>query len=223
MAPSPDSPPRLLVTAGPTHEPIDSVRYIGNRSSGRMGFALAQASAARAWPTTLLAGPTPLPPPESSHLSVFRFRTTADLQNLLAQHWPEHDVLIMAAAVADFRPTELAQDRKLSRTERRWMLELEATPDLLAELDQITQPNQLRVGFALEPADRLIESARRKLDHKHLDAIVANPLQTMDSETIEATVLLADGRSMSPPEGRIPKEQFATWLLGQLEAIRSAR
>ncbi len=188
-----------------------------------MGFALAQASAARAWPTTLLAGPTPLPPPESSHLSVFRFRTTADLQNLLAQHWPDHDVLLMAAAVADYRPTELAQDQKISRTDRHWMLELEATPDLLAELDHLTRPAQVRIGFALEPADRLIESARRKLDHKHLDAIVANPLQTMDSETVEATVLFADGRSTSPPEGRIPKEQFATWLLGQLETMCTAK
>src|SRR5688500_9859369 len=95
--------PHVLITAGPTHEPIDSVRYIANRSSGRMGLALAEAAMERGWATTLVLGPTPLTPTENSHLRIVRFQSTDDLQSLLGKLWPSHDVLFMAAAVADYR------------------------------------------------------------------------------------------------------------------------
>src|SRR5262245_9381568 len=107
--------PRILITAGPTHEPIDRVRYIANRSSGRMGLALAQAAIARGLRTTLLLGPTHLEPPNHSLLKTLRFRTTAELQNLLARYWPKHDVLFMAAAVADYRPIIKTKVEKLKR------------------------------------------------------------------------------------------------------------
>ena len=95
---------RILITAGPTHEPIDPVRYLANRSSGRMGLALAEAAADRQWPVTLLLGPTPLPPPERSMIRTLRFQSTDELGQLLADLWADHDILVMAAAVADFRP-----------------------------------------------------------------------------------------------------------------------
>ena len=221
MEASPANAPRLLITAGPTWEPIDAVRYLTNRSSGRMGLALAQSSIRRAWPTTLLLGPTPLPPPHTSHCSIRRFQTTAQLKALLVAHWPSHDVLLMAAAVADYRPVDVEPTQKRPRDGHGWHLALEPTPDLLADLAQTSRPDQTLIGFALEPADRLIESARRKLEQKHLDAIVANDLTTMESDTITATLLLRDGRTLSP--GReLEKLEFANWLLDELATIRAA-
>jgi phosphopantothenoylcysteine decarboxylase/phosphopantothenate--cysteine ligase len=210
------------VTAGPTHEPIDSVRYIANRSSGRMGLALADAAVQRRLPTTLLLGPTPLRPPEHSLLTTLRFQTTADLESLLKQHWPAHDVLIMAAAVADYSPTPSAADSsgKLKRG-GPMTLQLEPTPDLLAGLTTMTRPDQTVIGFALEPHDRLVTSAQDKLVRKHLHAIVANPLETMDSPIISARVFLPGGKVLKP-EPSIAKEQFAEWLLDQLREIEDA-
>ena len=108
-------PPRVLITVGPTQEPIDSVRYLSNRSSGRMGLALTEAAIRRGFPTTLLLGPVPTAPQISTAANVKRFRTTADLQALIAQQWPEYDVLIMAAAVADYRPVGGEIDGKIDR------------------------------------------------------------------------------------------------------------
>lgn len=221
MEASPSNAPRLLITAGPTWEPIDAVRYLANRSSGRLGLALAQSSIRRAWPTTLLLGPTPLPPPHNSHCSIRRFQTTAQLKALLDEHWPSHDVLLMAAAVADFRPVEVDPTQKHPRHGRGWDLALEPTPDLLGHLAQTSRPNQTLIGFALGAANHLIESARRKLAQKHLDAIVANDLTTMGSDTIRATLLLRDGRTLSPGRA-LEKVQFANWLLDQLATIRAA-
>jgi phosphopantothenoylcysteine decarboxylase/phosphopantothenate--cysteine ligase len=183
-----------------------------------MGLALAAAAAERGWPVTLLLGPAATRPPEDSHLTTIRFQTTDDLSNLLREHWPDHDLLIMAAAVADYRPVSVDPDGKHRRGDERLVLELEPTPDLLAGLAEVSRPGQVRVGFALEPADRLLESARDKLTRKGLDAIVANPLETMDADDVEATLLLADGRSIPTP-GRLSKTEFAAWLLREIEEV----
>lgn len=209
----PDAP-RVLITAGPTHEPIDAVRYLGNRSSGRMGLAITRACLAAGCPTTLLLGPTAHPPPQTSHLLVHRFRTTAELESLLRETWPEHDLLIMAAAVADYRPKAVS-DEKLRRSGDGLTLELEATPDLLAGLGPLTRPDQRVVGFALEPADELETRATGKLERKGLDAIVANPLETMDAETVTGTLLWRDGRAEQAPP-RINKQMFGEWLVSRL-------
>ncbi len=212
----------MLITAGPTQEPIDAVRYLANRSTGRMGIALAEASADRGRQTTLLLGPTPLAPTEHSRLTTIRFRTTADLQALLAEHWPDHDVLIMAAAVADYRPAETAPaSAKHQRRRGTWSLQLEPTPDLLGELAAITRPDQITIGFALEPADRLVASAREKLAAKSINAIVANPLETIGSDRIGATLILRDGRTLTPPGPQCAKREFAEWLLDQLPTIKT--
>ncbi len=221
-APRPNSPVRLLITAGPTHEPIDAVRFLGNRSSGRLGTALADHAAARNWDVRLLLGPTPLTP-RSSRAHLVRFRTTADLRALLAEHLPWCDVLIMAAAVADYTPVLEAPDAaanpssagKLRRADQPLTLRLEPTPDLLAECSRRRRRGQILVGFALEPRDRLLDSARSKLARKGLDFIVANPLETMDADTIEATLLASDGSERATP-GPIPKHDFAPWLLDAL-------
>ncbi|MHC5002467.1 MAG: phosphopantothenoylcysteine decarboxylase domain-containing protein [Planctomycetota bacterium] len=212
------SRPRVLVTAGPTQEPIDAVRYLSNRSSGRMGLALAGAAAGRGWPTTLLLGPGPLSPPDGSHLTTRRFRTTAELQALLDSLWPEHDVLVMAAAVADYRPRGGAGAGKIRRRGEGLVLELEATPDLLAEAAAVRRSGQLVIGFALEPADGLEAAAREKLRRKGVDAIVANPLETMDAESVSGRLILADGRVLVPA-GSLAKERFAAWLLDRVAEL----
>lgn len=210
---------RILITAGPTQEPIDEVRFIGNRSSGRLGIALADAAAGRGWEVVLLLGATPLEC-RSPQVKIRRFRTTADLKRLLDEEFPRCDTLVMAAAVADYRPVrhEGPTPAKIRRGEGRLTLELEATPDLLAECAASRRPGQVLIGFALEPADRLLSSALEKVARKGLDAIVANPLATMDSPRIEAMLITRSGRRDSTP-GLLNKSAFARWLLDRVEEI----
>ena len=215
-----NSQPKVLITAGPTQEPLDSVRYLGNRSSGRMGLSLAEESSKRGFQTTLLLGPSTVCPPDPSQIHLLRFRTTEELRILLQDQWPNHDLLLMAAAVADFRPVQQSQTGKIRRSEQGLRLDLEPTPDLLASLGELTRPDQTVIGFALEAGESLISNARKKLESKHLDAIVVNPLETMDSDTVQATLLLRDGTSLSP-EGEISKQRFAGWLFDQIEHIGS--
>lgn len=177
-------------------------------------MALAAAAAARGWPVTLLLGPTCLA--DDSSGPVHRFRTARDLQALLGEHWPAHDLLIMAAAVADYRPAG-ARRGKISRSAGAWTLTLEPTPDLVAEAAAAARPDQRIVGFALEPSDRLPDRAREKLADKRLWAIVANPLKTMDAGEIDGTLILADGRALAPPDRPCSKERFAEWLLETLD------
>jgi phosphopantothenoylcysteine decarboxylase/phosphopantothenate--cysteine ligase len=208
----------MLITAGPTHEPIDAVRYIANRSSGRLGIALADEAAARGWSVTLLLGPTALTPSDS-RVEVVRFRTSADLGALLEARFGGCDVLVMAAAVADYRPVSPGgAGTKISRKAGGLALELEATPDLLEACGKSRRTGQVLVGFALEPAERLIESASTKLKKKGVDLIVANPLETMDSPEVEATVIGMSG-VVAKTGGRMAKEHFARWLLDVVDGV----
>jgi phosphopantothenoylcysteine decarboxylase/phosphopantothenate--cysteine ligase len=210
-------PRRLLITAGPTHEPIDAVRFLGNRSSGRVGVALADEAARRGWDVMLLLGPAPRQPSDS-RVRMRRFRTAADLEALLAEETPKADVLVMAAAVADYRPKVDPQffGGKFRRKNEVLKLELEPTPDLLAGVAARRRPDQFMVGFALEPREELLASARSKLERKKIDLVVGNPLETMDGETIEAMVLGKDGTEVRTP-GVIDKVAFAAWLMGVIE------
>ncbi len=209
--------PRVLITAGPTQEPIDAVRFIGNRSSGRMGTALAMECARRGWDVTLLLGPVSVLPTDG-RVVMHRFRTTSDLQLLLRKHVAAADILIMAAAVADYRPKvdPAFFGGKFRRKSENLHLELEPTPDLLAEVSQARKPGQLFVGFALEPRDELVMAACSKMQRKKIDMVVANPLETMDSDSIEATVFYAD---RSPPQtfDKRPKTEAAPWLLDLID------
>ena len=199
---------------------MDEVRYLGNRSSGRMGRELARASALSGHATTLLLGPTHLEPPEHSLLEVHRFRSTDELASLLTHAWPGHDILLMAAAVADYRPARVDETAKLKR-EKEHILELEGTPDLLAELAGTSRPDQIRIGWALGPKETLGVQAREKLQRKHLAGIVANPLETIDGQTIDARLLLADGRELGPESSPCSKSIFAVWLLEAALALHA--
>lgn len=224
---TPARPRRLLITAGPTHEPLDSVRFIGNRSSGKLGIAIAQAAARRGDRVTLLLGPVGADTSALADTGVVtrRFRTCADLQSLLSRCFPSCDLLIMAAAVADFRPKQAATPAgKLKRSSSGLTLHLEPTPDLVAgcAAARRTRRPQIIVGFALEPSKRLAASAKAKLLHKGLNAVVANPLETMDSDTIRATVFaLRNGRpaAVAQTASRLPKDRFAPWLLQVIDGL----
>lgn len=211
--------PRLLITAGPTREPIDSVRYIGNRSSGALGIALADTAATLGWPATLLLGPTDRTP-DNPLVTVIRFERAADLRALLGVHAPECDILIMAAAVADFTPASVHAGKLLRVPDRPLVLELIPTADLLAEAAARAAPDQLLVGFALELPETLHKAAADKLERKRVDLIVANPLETMDSASIRAHLVappaFADLAGATP--GTMPKREFAGWLLPRLLA-----
>ncbi|HJK91818.1 MAG TPA: phosphopantothenoylcysteine decarboxylase, partial [Polyangiaceae bacterium LLY-WYZ-15_(1-7)] len=163
---------RVVVSAGPTHEDLDPVRYLGNRSTGRMGFAIAEAAAARGARVTLVAGPTALPSP--SGVERVDIRSARELEAAIDRAWAEADAVVMAAAVADYRPAERAPG-KIKKGEGPLTLELVRNPDVLAGLGarrgDATHP--VLVGFALETED-VVARARGKLEKKRVDLVVAN-------------------------------------------------
>ncbi len=185
---------RVLVSAGGTREPIDSVRFIGNRSSGRMGYALAQRAAARGAAVTIVAANVELAPP--AECAVVEVQTAAELAAACEREFDASDVLLMAAAVADFRPRDPAST-KLKKDRGVPQIELEPTEDVLSALAQRRRSHQVLVGFAAEHGDGAIESARAKLERKHLDAVVVNDISQpgigFDSAENEVTVVVAAG------------------------------
>mgnify|MGYP006284103261 CR=1 FL=1 len=205
----------LLITAGPTWEPIDAVRYVGNRSSGRMGLAIIDAAIRRGWPVTALLGPGLPDPAVSDSLNVHRFESCADLEALLAEHFPGCDLLIMAAAVADYRPAEVHTGKLHRETTGDLTLHLEPTPDLVAACAARKRDDQRILAFALEDPAVLHQRAAEKLHRKGVDAIIANPLQTMAASHVDATLLLPDGTTHTP--GPTAKPAFADWLIDQLD------
>lgn len=186
-----------------------------------MGAEIARAAAGLGHPVTLLRGPGTVDPGPHPQIEAIRFQSAEDLSRELQDRWPGHDLLLMAAAVADFRPRMVADPgTKLRRDGESMTLELDPVPDLLAGLAG-TPHRGTRIGFALEPPAELMDRARAKLARKALHAIVANPLDTMESDDIEGTLLLADGTSRRPGEGRLPKPEFAHWLVqGALDVHR---
>ncbi|HZB04960.1 MAG TPA: bifunctional phosphopantothenoylcysteine decarboxylase/phosphopantothenate--cysteine ligase CoaBC, partial [Thermoleophilaceae bacterium] len=210
---------RVLVTAGGTREPIDSVRFIGNRSSGRMGLALAEEADRRGADVTLLAANVTIPPPD--RIETVNVETTAELEAAVRERFAEADVLIMAAAPADFRPAEQA-DSKLSREEGARRLELQPTADIVAGVAAGRRPDQTVIGFAAEHGDGAVERGRAKLARKSLDAVVVNDISRIDigfdSSDNEVTIVLADGES---EVGRRPKREVAAAILDEVERLRA--
>lgn len=212
---------RILITAGPTYEPIDAVRFIGNRSSGKVGAAIADRATELGWEARLLLGPNAVMP-EDPRCDIIRFESTRDLQTALDKHLAWCDCLVMAAAIADYRPraNEVDPNTKRRRTGEVLDLSLEPTPDILARCAQSARADQLLVGFALEPADTLIESAKAKLSKKNIDLIVANPLETMDAGSIDARLIGNRDRGITldtQTDGKVTKAAFADWLLAQID------
>jgi phosphopantothenoylcysteine decarboxylase/phosphopantothenate--cysteine ligase len=204
---------RVLITAGPTREAIDPVRYLGNRSSGKMGAALADAFLSAGHEVTLIVGPVSATmPTNAKRIDV---ETAAQMHAAVMREFPQHDLLIMAAAVADYRPKNVSAV-KLSRAGGPITLELEPTEDIAAAASGIRGGDQRVIGFSLERAGDL-ERARRKMLTKKLDMIVFNPTETMNSENVRATLLYPDGRMEEVPYGS--KGQFADILLHRAAAL----
>jgi phosphopantothenoylcysteine decarboxylase/phosphopantothenate--cysteine ligase len=180
-----------------------------------MGFALAQAASIAGHEVTLLLGPVLLPPSVSEQVNVVRFNTTADLETLLAEHFPKCDVLIKAAAVADYRPTELIRGKTPRGDGLK--IELEPTPDLVAGCAKTKRDDQTIIAFALEDPAVLEVRAVEKMRRKKVDAILANPLQTMDASDIEPILFYANGSRDAP--GRMSKSALAGWLVDQIPTV----
>lgn len=211
----------MLIAFGPTREALDEVRYISNRSSGRMGAALAESFARRGCQVTAVVGPGAIRPVGVARCE--EYLSAADLLGRLQAEWPAHDLLIMAAAVADFRPVDTFAG-KLRREAGPLRLELEPTPDILAGLAGATRADQYVVGFALERQEELEASATSKLSRKRVDAVVANPLETMDAPEVRARVLLSVGGWIAPPgEAAISKQAFAEWFSGVIAPLAEQR
>ena len=160
----------ILVTAAGTREPIDPVRYIGNRSSGKMGYAIAEAARDLGANVTLISGPSALPP--LAGVNFFKVESARDMRRLVLENFPESQIVIKAAAVADYRVKNVA-DHKIKKNDEALTLVLEKNPDILKELGQKKQKGQVLVGFAAE-TQNLIQYAQSKLEKKNLDMIVAN-------------------------------------------------
>ncbi|MDP7009534.1 MAG: phosphopantothenoylcysteine decarboxylase [Phycisphaerales bacterium] len=207
----------ILITAGATREEIDPVRFLGNRSSGLLGCQLALAGAIARYEVTLLLGDGAIEPTSHPRLRTARFSSTRDLESLMHQHWQSHTYLIMAAAVADFTPKGGRNNTKLRRS-TTMSLNLVPTNDLVARAAESAREDQRILAFALgEPAD-LETSAQEKLLRKQVDAIVANPVQTMHADDISASVYCRDGRTFSLNKS-VPKSEFAMWLIKNLKDI----
>ena len=204
---------RVLVTAGPTVEDIDPVRFLSNRSSGKMGFAIAQAARTRGAEVTLISGPTDLEFP-----GVVRVRSTEEMRQAVVERFSQTDVLIKAAAPLDFRPRTVAS-QKIKKAKAGGSLDLEPTPDILQELGA-RKDGKVLVGFAAETED-LAKNARAKLKAKNLDLIVVNPVGGPDSgfasDTNRASIIDADGAVQDIP--LMSKSQMAEAILDRVTAL----
>lgn len=205
---------KLLVTAGPTREPLDPVRFLSNRSSGKMGYALAEAAAARGHEVTLISGPVALQP--SKDVQVIRVLTAADMLAAVKLYLKKCDALIMAAAVADWTPARVAKRKMKKGGARRLMLELKPTADLLKTIAPL-KGKRIFVGFAAE-THNLRNEAKRKLREKNLDLIVANdvtaPGAGFEVETNRVTIFDAFCAEQLP---LLSKREVAERILDRVE------
>ena len=207
----------VLVSAGGTREPLDAVRFVGNRSSGRMGVALAAEARCRGAQVTLLAANLTVPAPAG--VDLVETPTAADLEREALSHAAETDIVVMAAAVADYRPAE-ALAAKRPKDTATWTLELEPTIDVLAELGERRREGQLLVGFAAETGEPGLERAREKLARKGADLFVLNDVSRpdigFDASDNEVTLLAASGERTI---AKAPKEEIAVAILDEVETL----
>lgn len=208
---------RVLVTAGPTQEALDPVRCLTNHSTGRMGYAVARAAAARGAEVTLVSGPTALKKP--AYVETVDVVSAQDMFEAVTARAPEQDIIIKAAAVADYRPAQVAQD-KVKKGEGELSIPLERTRDILAWLGEHRGPGQFLCGFSMETRD-MVENSRRKLEKKHLDLIAANNLKEPGAGFAVPTNLLT---LISPREELelplLTKEEAAHRLLDEILKLR---
>ncbi len=212
----------LLVTAGPTQEPLDPVRYLTNHSTGKMGYAIARAAAARGAAVTLVTGPTECPTP--SYVHTIPVTTAAEMFEVITANCDAQDIIIKAAAVADYRPETVADEKiKKSGDEDALSLPLARTQDILSWLGQRKKEGQFLCGFSMETQD-LLENSRKKLEKKQLDMIAANNLRDpgagFGTETNRLTLLTKDG---AEPLELLSKLQAAHRLLDAIQKKRAGK
>jgi phosphopantothenoylcysteine decarboxylase/phosphopantothenate--cysteine ligase len=205
---------RVLITAGPTIEDLDPVRFISNRSSGKMGYALAEEAQSRGAQVVLVSGPTQLEPPEG--IDLVRVRSASEMATAVFQHFARSDVVVMAAAVSDFTPAHVSSE-KIKKKDAKPVIHLEETVDILKGLGQ-RKEWQFVVGFAAE-SGAVRENARQKLQEKGLDLIVGNDISSQDqgfeSDFNQVIVIDSDGREEEFP--LLPKTDVARILWDKIE------
>ncbi len=209
----------VVVSAGPTYEDIDDVRYIGNRSSGKMGYAIAAEAARRGARVILISGPSRLDPPGG--VEVTAVRSANEMHAAMQQHAPQADIVVMAAAVADYTPKQGRAGGKIEKSDAPWELTLVRTVDILAELGRARggAGKPVLVGFAAESGDPTARG-REKLRRKHVDLIVANDISRNDAgfdADTNAVTLIAPDRETTVPLG--PKSRIAAVILDHAEAL----
>ena len=211
---------KVLVTAGPTREAVDPVRFLTNRSSGRMGYAIAEAAAARGAEVTLVTGPVSIPAPAG--VNAVPVQSTEDLLDRMLSLCPDQDIVIQAAAPADYRPEQAAPQKLKKQGDGRLTLRLVPTPDVAKAVGESKKPGQTLVGFAAE-TEQLTDNALKKLDSKNLDMIVANdvtkPGAGFDVDTNIAEFITRAGREEMP---LMSKRELADRILSRVLALREA-
>lgn len=214
---------KILITAGGTREPIDDVRFVGNRSSGKMGFAIADEAAARGAVVTVVAANVALA--RNPAVDYIEVSSAAQLEVAVDEHFTDADALVMAAAVADFRPVDPAEGKIKKAGRDAITIELTATNDILAGLAAKRRESQVIVGFAAESGADLLAEAKRKLESKGLDLIVANDISDpsigFESGENEVTILGVDLQPQRPPRGT--KRDVAVAILDRVAALAAGR
>jgi phosphopantothenoylcysteine decarboxylase/phosphopantothenate--cysteine ligase len=218
LSPKDYSGETLLVTAGPTEEPIDPVRFLSNRSSGKMGFAVSRAARRRGAQVTLVSGPTALTPPP--HVRFVPVRTAAQMREAVLENLQAASILVMAAAVSDFRPQGIREE-KIKKSKANLTLPLELNPDILYEAGQ-KKGTRLLIGFAAETHD-LLQNAQQKLAEKNLDLIVANDVSVPGAGFAVDTniVKLIDRRGNIEELPLMGKEEVADLILDRMVKLRT--
>ena len=209
---------RILVTAGPTHEPLDPVRYISNPSSGKMGYAIAEKAEARGAEVVLISGPTYLKPPYGVELKLCK--TAAEMNSMVQHYFPRSDVLVMSAAVGDFTAEKLEKEKIKKRDGGNLVLNLIPTKDILMEVSRV-KSRQFVVGFAAE-TQNLIQSALEKLRKKKLDLIVANDISApgIGFQSDSNQVHLIDSNEKIENLPRMTKTEIANIILDKIKQLK---
>jgi phosphopantothenoylcysteine decarboxylase / phosphopantothenate---cysteine ligase len=205
---------KILVTAGPTREPLDPVRFLSNRSSGKMGYAVAAVAKSRGHEVILVSGPVAIEPPD---VKVIQVTTAEQMFEAVDKNIEWCDALVMAAAVADWRPAVIS-NHKIKKAEAAPVIHLERTPDILKRVS-LKKGKRLYVGFAAE-TENLEEEAKRKLQEKHLDLIVANDVSASDAgfEVDNNRVVLLSNTGKPEALPLMPKRQVAERIIAWIEA-----
>lgn len=212
---------KIMVTAGPTIEDIDPVRYITNRSSGKMGYAIAKVAALRGASVTLISGPTALKPPAGTDF--IKVRTTEEMKDAVLKNHSEMDIIIKAAAVSDYRPGHISE-QKIKKSGSVFSIDLVKNPDILSELGKLkTQGNFFLAGFAAE-TENIMDNAREKLLKKNLDMIVVNDVTAKDAgfDTDTNRVIIIDKNGSGEELPLMSKEDVACSILDRIKKERQA-